>query len=44
MPLEELVNWIGNDGIAIAVAGWMVYWMTTRLEKKLDMIYEAVRR
>lgn len=42
MEYMDLLNWMAREGLAIGVATYLVYWMTQRLEKKLDKIVELL--
>lgn len=40
MTLNDLIDWISNQGFAIAVAGYLLI----RLEQKIDKLIDLVER
>jgi hypothetical protein len=37
----EIIQWVSQYGIAVAIALYLVYWITSKLDKKLDALIES---
>jgi hypothetical protein len=44
MELENIVNIIQNGGLAIVIAIYLIFWITKKLDKKLDMLIDSINR
>jgi hypothetical protein len=42
--METILQWIQNYGVAVAISVYLVYWITTKLDKKLDMLIDSINR
>jgi uncharacterized protein YoxC len=38
----DILNWISQYGVAITIAVYLVYWITTKLNSKLDTLINSV--
>jgi len=44
MDFTEIIAIIANQGVAIAIAIYLVWWVTTRLSAKLDSIEDKLEQ
>lgn len=42
--MNELVDWIGNQGFAIAVAGFLLLRLESKLDKLIDLVEKYMAR
>jgi hypothetical protein len=40
----EIFQWVQNYGIAVAIALYLMYWITSKLDKKLDALIESYNK
>jgi peptidoglycan hydrolase CwlO-like protein len=38
----DIFSWVSQYGVAIGIAVYLVYWVTTKLNSKLDTLVNAV--
>jgi hypothetical protein len=44
MSVETILTWVQNYGIAVAIALYLMYWVTSKLDKKLDALIESCNK
>ena len=38
----DILTWVSQYGVAIAIAGYLVYWITNKLNSKIEDLKNAV--